>query len=101
MVQFWYERGTTMRFTVISDPNHCAGGCTDFRVHRPDCRDIAKHTRNPRFGFAGCAYEVEAETPEAAVASEVADFQEQEMGFTASDFTILPCCRDSSCRRGG
>jgi hypothetical protein len=36
---------------------------------------------------------VTAESPEALVTSQLAD-QLSEMGWTAEDFRIMPCCRD-------
>lgn len=82
-----------MRFTIISDPNYTAGGTTDFRVHREGCADIAKHTRKPPFLHAGSSWTIEADSAEAAVAEQVADFQHQQQGYGPADFTILPCCK--------
>jgi hypothetical protein len=82
-----------MRYVIISDPNHAAGGTTDFRVHREGCRDVERHTKLPRFGLAGSTWPSEAATPEAAVAAEVEAFKSQDMSWGPDDFTILPCCR--------
>jgi hypothetical protein len=81
------------KYTIISDPNFCAGGTTDFRVHAHGCQDIARHTSKPGFRMAGTSWTVEAESATAAVAAEVKQFQENEQGYGVGDFTICGCCR--------
>jgi hypothetical protein len=82
-----------MEYTIISDPNHCMGGAQDFRVHKQGCADIARHKRHPKFGMAGNAWTVQADSAEEAVAKEVAVFEKQEMSYAACDFKICLCCR--------
>jgi hypothetical protein len=82
-----------MKYVIISDPNHCAGGHADFRVHAEGCRDIERHLQKPHFGLAGSIYTIEAATPEAAIAEDLADFLNDGMGFDESNYVILPCAR--------
>lgn len=80
-------------FTIVSDPNYSLGGSADFRVHAKGCRDVARHTSHPRFNLAGSAYDVQAETAEAAVAAEVQVFQDQGQDYGPGNFHICNCCK--------
>lgn len=84
------------KYTLISDPNHSAGGHQDFRVHAAGCRDIARHEAKPRFRFAGSSWTTEAESAEALVAAEVQILNDQSQEYGASDFKICDCCRAKS-----
>ena len=55
-------------------------------VHRADCADLTK-SRN----IADQRVTDEAESVKAFIASELEE-DLGEMGFTAADFTVLPCC---------
>lgn len=77
-------------FVVVHDDNSRIGNeC--FRLHAAGCKDIATEIR--RCGESGRSWDVQADSPEAAVASEVAGFQADEMGYTASDFRVCNCCK--------
>ena len=80
-------------FVIISDPNHSVGGGQDFRVHLKGCSHIERHTKHPRFEFAGSTFEASAETAEDVVNKEVKDYQSQEQDYRASDFKICDCCK--------
>lgn len=78
------------QFTVIPDDNSRIGSeC--FRLHAAGCRDIAREVK--KCGDAGRSWDVEADTADAAVAAEVAVFQDQEMGYTEADFYVCSCCK--------
>ncbi len=61
-------------------------GADAFQVHKAGCRDIGKVRKNGQ-------WDVEAETVEQAIDREVADFQANEMSYTAGDFRVLPCVK--------
>lgn len=80
-------------FTLISDPNHCVGGVTDFRIHRTGCKNIESHTKHPQFKLAGSVSVMVVESAEELVASEVAILRAQDQEYGPEDFTICPCAR--------
>ena len=69
-------------------------GPNDFEVHSPKCGDLRrKHARGERINST---WRVQADTPEAAVASEVADFEAQDQDWPVESFKIFPCCVDNA-----
>lgn len=71
-----------MNFTLVTNSN----GATEYEIHKPGCRDIAKKST-----FGG-TYKLVAETPEDAVAQEIAEAEVE--GYDESDYRIFPCCTD-------
>jgi hypothetical protein len=75
-----------MQFHLVSLNNEMPTG-ERWQIHRLNCRDIEKlWKRGDRADI------VSAESPEALIASELAN-ELSEMGWTAEDFRIMPCCK--------
>ena len=70
-------------FTFVLTPNKASY----FEVHIAGCRDISKLDRD------SSSWPVAASTATAAVVKQVAEFDEQEMGYEAEHFRILPCAK--------
>jgi hypothetical protein len=75
-----------MQFHLVSLNNEMTTG-ERWQIHKLNCRDIEKVIKR-----GDRADVVSAESPEALIARELAD-QLSEMGWTAEDFKIMPCCR--------
>lgn len=73
-----------------------ARGPQQFGVHRTGCSDIARTMagRGPKGTLGNNFWKAKAETLEAAIAEQVADFQADDMGYTAGDFHIYPCATE-------
>ena len=76
-----------MQFHLVSLNNDTTTG-ERWQIHKANCRDIEKLVKR-----GDRADVVIAESPEALIASQLAD-QLSEMGWTAEDFRIMPCCKD-------
>ena len=76
-----------MQFHLVSLNNEMTTG-ERWQIHKLNCRDIENMVKR-----GDGADVVSAESPEALIASQLAD-QLSEMGWTAEDFRIMPCCRD-------
>ena len=76
-----------MQFHLVSLNNETSTG-ERWQIYKANCRDIEKLVKR-----GDGADVVSAESPEALIASQLAD-QLSEMGWTAEDFRIMPCCRD-------
>jgi hypothetical protein len=59
-----------------------------WQIHKLNCRDIEKMVKR-----GDRADIVSAESPEELIEAELAN-ELSEMGWTAEDFRIMPCCRD-------
>jgi hypothetical protein len=76
-----------MQFHLVLLNNEMPTG-ERWQIHKLNCRDVEKLVnRGDRADI------VTAESPETLVASQLAD-QLSEMGWTAEDFRIMPCCKD-------
>jgi hypothetical protein len=76
-----------MQFHLVSLNTETTTG-ERWQIHKANCRDIEKMVKH-----GDRADIVTAESPEALIASQLAD-QLSEMGWTAEDFRIMPCCKD-------
>jgi hypothetical protein len=75
-----------MHFHLVSLNNETATG-ERWQVHKLNCRDVKKLVKR-----GDRAHIVTAESPEALVKAELAD-ELSEMGWSAEDFRIIPCCK--------
>ncbi len=62
---------------------------TEFEVHAAGCAHLAKGDRK---NFADKTLVV-AESAEALVAEEVAEFEANDQGWSADDFRVFPCAK--------
>jgi len=66
-------------------------GDPEFHVHGAGCADIKRGVAKRKYWEAG--YAEKHENAEALVAEWVAEFDEQDQGWAASDFKVFPCCK--------
>jgi hypothetical protein len=76
-----------MQFHLVSLNNEIPTG-ERWQIHTLNCRDVEKLVKH-----GDRADIVHAESPEALIEAELAN-QFGEMGWTAEDFRIMPCCKD-------
>lgn len=64
-------------------------GKSDWEVHKVDCADVKRALKQHSINAANV---VEADSPEALVLHEL-DIELRGMGYSESDFRIMPCVR--------
>lgn len=67
-------------YTVVCNWSAKVG--ENFKVHKKGCRDVSKYDHQ---------WDIDGETLEKAIQSNVVDLVNQEMSYTAADFKIMPC----------
>lgn len=78
-----------MKFTCINTSGNIPGEPAYFILHKAGCRDIERTMK----GRHVTSFDLEAPDATTCVEQQVADFDDQDMGFTADDFKICPCAR--------
>jgi hypothetical protein len=78
-----------MKFTIISKSFRSAGEA-QWDLHKTGCSDISKSVKIGHY-----ADEVEGENPQSVALDYMKDLggEGDDLGFSLSDWNILPCCK--------